>query len=73
MEEVHLAEKQDGQQADHQRSNRRATFKGVLQAIANKQNEIGQRMIVPDEEKPKPCKYPSHKHQILSEISLIPW
>jgi hypothetical protein len=57
MEEVLDAEKQDGQQPDHQRAQRRATFKGVLQAIANKQNEIGQKMIVPDEEKPKPCKY----------------
>jgi hypothetical protein len=34
----------------------RTTVKGILQAIASKQNEIGQRMIVPDEEKPKPCK-----------------
>jgi hypothetical protein len=45
----------DQVQAD--RKERRTTVKGLLQAIANKQNEISTKMIVPDEEKPKPCKF----------------
>ena len=40
-----------------ERKERRTTVKGLLQAIANKQNEISNKMIVPDEEKPKPCKF----------------
>ncbi len=40
---------------NNSKENRR-TVKGIIQAIVHKQNEIGQRMIVPDEEKPKPCK-----------------
>ena len=52
--------------ASQEGKGRRTTVKGILQAIANKQNEISQKMIVPDEEKPKPCK--SCKHNYNSKM-----